>query len=206
MLRYLKRRVDRMLLRDPAFAFLFEPDTTGELVALDTETTGLDPWVDDIVSIAAVKIRGNTILTSERLELLIRPTMGMSAEAMAVHQLRPMDLRQGMTVDQGLDQLLRFVGSRPLVGYYVEFDVTMINKYLLDRLGISLPNRIVEVSGMFYDMKFRENPGRYVDLRFNTIVQELDLPVRAQHDALNDALLAAMMYLKLKRRRNGARR
>ena len=41
-------------------------------------------------------------------------------------------------------------------------------------------------------------PGGNIDLRFETIRQRLDLPRRAAHDAFNDALLTAMMYLRLK--------
>ena len=33
--------------------------------------------------------------------------------------------------------------------------------------------------------------------RFGTIRADLDLPEHAEHDAFNDALLAAMMYLRL---------
>lgn len=197
MWRPIRRQIDRLVLRDPAYRFMFEKDTTGELVALDCETTGLDPWVDDIVSIAAIKIRGNRICTSERLELLVKPSAKLRDDALKVHRLRPMDLAGGLAIEDALDTLLRFVGSRTLVGYYLEFDISMINKYLLQFLGIPLPHRYIEVSSLYYDKVFRRNPGRYVDLRFDTIAGALDLPARNRHDALNDALMAAMMYLKL---------
>ena len=197
MWRPIRRQIDRLILRDPAYKFMFEKDTTGELVALDCETTGLDPWVDDIVSVAAIKIRGNRICTSERLELLVKPTAELRDEALKVHRLRPMDLADGLAIEDALDRLLRFIGSRTLVGYYLEFDISMINKYLLEFLGVPLPHKYIEVSSVYYDKVFRRNPGRYVDLRFDTICRALDLPIREQHDALNDALMAAMMYLKL---------
>ena len=53
----IKRRVDRYLLRDPAFRFVFDEPAPGEAVAIDCETTGLDPRRDDIVTVAAVPIR-----------------------------------------------------------------------------------------------------------------------------------------------------
>ena len=57
-------------LADPAYAFLFDPPPPGEWVALDCETTGLNVRSDEIIAIGAVRIAGNRILASERLELL----------------------------------------------------------------------------------------------------------------------------------------
>jgi hypothetical protein len=57
----------------------------------------------------------------------------------------------------------------------------------------------VEVSRLYYDWRAGQlPPGANVDLRFETIRERLDLPRRAEHDAFNDALIAAMMYLRLK--------
>lgn len=197
MLRTLRRRLDKQRLRNPDYAFLFEPDQTGELVAIDCETTGLNPRTDHIISIAAVKIRDTEVLTSERLELLVRPPVSMTGENVAIHRLRPIDLAEGLEIMEALDRLLRFVGSRPLVGYYLKFDVAMVDKYLKRLVGFALPNKRIEVSSMYYDRVVRRHPGRYVDLTFNHILTDLGLPQWAQHDAFNDALMAALIYLKL---------
>ena len=60
-------------LADEHFAFMYDAPPADEWVALDCETTGLDVRHDQIVSIGAVRIVGNRLLTSERLELLVRP-------------------------------------------------------------------------------------------------------------------------------------
>ena len=64
-----------------------------------------------------------------------------------------------------------------------------------------LPNRRIEVSALYYDRKTKHLPGSNVDLRFQAIRADLDLPDLPEHDAFNDALLAAMMYLRLTGRR-----
>lgn len=188
----------RWMLQEPKFKFLWEPDTTGEVVALDCETTGLNLEVDEIVSICAIKIRGNQILTSERLELLIRPWVEIDHSAVRIHRLRPVDVANAQRAPDALEKFLYFIGSRPLVNYYISFDMAMINKYLKIMIGTTLPNRPIEVSSLYYDWKYRGQPYRQLDLRFETIVEELDLPYRDQHDAFNDALMAAMMYVKLR--------
>ena len=135
----LKREWMLYHLGDPRFRFMWDKPPPNEWVALDCETTGLNTKTDDIISIGAVRIRGNRVMTSERLELLVRPDkMKISAESVRVHRLREQDVAQGANIDDAMMQLMRFIGSRPLVGYYLEFDVAMINRVLFPILGLSL--------------------------------------------------------------------
>ena len=194
-------------LGDPEFAFMFDPPPPHEWVALDCETTGLNPRTDEIISIGAVRIVGERILTSERLELLVRPEKGVSAESVRIHRLRERDVASGIPRDEAMRRLLRFIGSRPLVGYYLEFDVAMIGRAVWPLLGMGLPQPKIEVSALYYDYKFRQLPpyqqqaNAEIDLRFATLMRDLQLPEREAHDALNDAVMAAMAFIKLRRLR-----
>lgn len=191
----------------PEFAFMFEPPPPDEWVALDCETTGLDPRRDEIVSIGAVRIVGERILTSQRLELLLRPHKGVSADSVRIHRLRERDLAGGLSSDAAMRQLMHFIGCRPLVGYYLEFDVAMLNRALWPMLGMGLPQPRIEVSALYHDYKFRQLPpwqqqgGASIDLRFDTLMRDLGLPRREAHDALNDAVMAALAFIKLRRLR-----
>lgn len=190
-------------LADPDFAFLYEPPPKGEWVALDCETTGLDVQRDKIISIGAVRIVGNRLLTSERLELLVRPERALKADSVRVHRLRESDVAQGIDSEQAIRRLLKFVGSRPLVGYFLEFDVAMLNREIWPLLGVRLPQPKIEVSAMYYDYRNRQLPaherGGTIDLRFATMMNQLDLPLRDAHDALNDAVMAGLAFIKLRR-------
>jgi DNA polymerase-3 subunit epsilon len=73
----------------------------------------------------------------------------------------------------------------------------MINKYLKPYLGITLPNRQIEVSGLYHDKKIKLIPDGVIDLRFDVMMKDLGLPIFGKHDALNDAVMTAMMYIKL---------
>jgi DNA polymerase III subunit epsilon len=198
MISWIRPKIDRLLLADRNYAFLFQPDKSGEIVSLDCETTGFNPMADDVISIAAVKIRGTRILASQAFRALIRPGAPMEASAIKVHQLREQDVARGRTMREVLPDFLRFVGSRPLVGYWIAFDVRMLNKYLFSLLNVHLPNRRIDVSKLYYDRKFGSAPpGTRIDLRYATILADLGLPSRAQHDAFEDALGAAESYLVL---------
>ena len=200
----LRRGWQRRQLTDPRWRFLLDEPPPNEWVALDCETTGLDTRHDEIVAIGAVRIVGQRILTSERLELLVRPEKGVSAESIRVHQLRQQDVEAGVPAEEAMRRLLRFIGPRPLVGYYLEFDVAMINRALKATLGLTLPQEKIEVSRLYYDHQFRQLPPYRqhdqadIDLRFATIMSELGLPTRDAHDALNDAVMAALAFIKLR--------
>jgi DNA polymerase-3 subunit epsilon len=123
----------------------------------------------------------------------------MRAEAIKVHLLRESDVEIGAPIETVIPRFLTFVGGRPLVGYYLEFDVGMVNKYLRGLLGIELPNPMIEVSKLYYERKYGDAPpGSVIDLSFRAILNDLDLPALDQHDAFNDALMTGMMYLKLR--------
>jgi DNA polymerase-3 subunit epsilon len=200
MLKPLKHWWYRRQLKDPAYAFLFDAPPTGEWVSIDCETTGLDRQKDHIISIGAVRIRQQTVCTSERLDILIRPPEGQSfkGDSVRIHQLREEDVRtHGLPPEEAARQLLTFIGARPLVGYYLEFDVAMLNRLVAPLIGIPLPNQQHEVSGMYYDLKHRQNPDGHIDLRLTPIMNELALPQRHAHNAVNDATMAALAFIKL---------
>ena len=206
----LRRGWQQRQLQQSEWRFLVDTPPAGEWVSLDCETTGLNTRTDEIIAIGAVRIAGDRILTSERLELLVRPEKGVSAESIRVHRLREQDVAAGLPLAEAMQRLLHFIGPRPLVGYYLEFDVAMINRALKSTLGLTLPQPKIEVSALYHDHKFRQLPPYQqhdqadIDLRFATIMSELGLPTREAHDALNDAVMAALAFIKLRRLRGEA--
>ena len=189
-------------LKDPAYQHLFDPPPPGEWVSIDCETTGLDRERDQIISVGAVRIVGQKVITSERLELLVQPDVGSSpltADSVRIHQLRSADLQaHGLPAAEVARRVLDFIGSRPLVGYFLEFDVAMLNRLVRPLLGIPLPQPQIEVSGLYYDVKYRQNPNAHIDLRLATLMADLGLPERKAHNAVNDATMAALAFIKLR--------
>ncbi|MDD5359796.1 MAG: 3'-5' exonuclease [Sulfurovaceae bacterium] len=184
-------------LKDSRFEFLFEGNSD-EIVVFDTETTGLNPKIDDIVSIGAVKIKDNKILLDSSFEIYIKQKQAISSESIKVHQIRNCDLHEALELEDAIDKFLYYIGNAKLVGYYLEFDVAMINKYIKKMYGIKLPNQQEEVSAIYYDKKINSIPQGNIDLRFDTITKNLDLPPLKAHNAINDAIMTAIIYLKLK--------
>lgn len=195
-----QRARERKKLTDSHYDFLFQ-EHADELVSFDCETTSLEVKEAEIISIGAVKIRGNQILTSESFYVLVKPEGMMEASNVTIHGLRPKDLSEGISVQEALRQFLDFVGGRPVVGYFLEYDVAMVNKFLKPMLGIKLPNKQIEVSSIYYRQEVQKKfYDSYVDMRMAPMIRKLGIPDLPRHDALNDSINVAMMYLALQAR------
>ena len=198
LLQGLRRHVGLASLADPGFAFLFDPGPAGEVVSLDCETTGLDIRRDQVISVAAVMVRGQRIITSGRFEAVVRPDLMPREDSIKVHQLRASDVAAGRPMEEVLPGLLRFIGGRPLLGYYIDFDIAMLDRHVRAMLRVGLPNQRIELSGLYYERKYGDAPpGTVLDLRFAAMLRDLGIPDLGQHDAGRDAVMVAMMYLQL---------
>ncbi len=194
----IRRQINRFALNDKRLLSMFDPSPEGEAISIDCETTGFDPWIDDVISVAAIPIKGGRIETSKAFRAVIRPDAEMRADAIKIHQLRAADVKNARPMREVLPDLLDFIGPRPLVGYWIDFDCSMLDKSLLAQYNFRLPNRRIEVSKLYFDRKYgNAPPGTQIDLSFKEIRRDLGIPDLAAHDAFNDALMAAEMYVML---------
>ncbi len=193
----LKRSWNRRGLNDENDGWMFEPYSGAEVVVFDTEATGLNTKKDAVLSIGAVKVKGDRILTSESFEIFLKPSKEISVESIKIHHIRPCDLEHALEPLEGAKKFLDFIGNRPLVGYYLEFDMAMMNRLIKPWLGCELPHKQIEISGLYFDKKIALIPQGNIDLRFDTILRDLNIPRMGQHNALNDAIMTAMVYIKL---------
>ncbi len=197
-LKPLRVALDRRRHKDGPWASLFEPYKGEDVISLDCETTGPDPATAGILSVAAVPIRGQRIVTSEALDLKALPESEIERDAIRVHRLRRQDLADGQPVEKVLEQLLTFVGNRPIMGYNVRFDAAVLDRHIKPRLGFRLPNRRVELSDVYLS-RCRNVEGQAADLRLETIAGSVGLPApRGRHTAMTDAVFVAAVYVRLK--------
>ncbi len=199
MLRQLRRYADRYRHAHGPYGHLFLPYEGKDVVALDCETTGLDSRHAELVSIAAVPVRGGRVCNSESMDVHFQAPASLTSESITIHRLRPVDLDEGEEVAETLESLLAFIGNRPVVGWCIDFDVAMINRYLRPLLGFDLPNATIELSALYQKKMRYWQPDIEPDLRFEAMAKNLQVPMMARHSARGDAVTAALMYLQLQR-------
>jgi DNA polymerase-3 subunit epsilon len=194
----IKQYFNQKNLKDSNYNYLFEPYVGDEYVCFDCETTGLNPKNAEIISIGAIIIKSNKIIHSKKFERFAKTIKPLSHESIKIHHIRECDIENALDIDDVIDEFLEFIGNRPLVGYFLEFDCAMIDRYVKPKLGITLPNKKIEVSSLYYDKMIKNYPQGNIDLRFDIIMDKLSLPRLGKHDAINDVIMTSMIFLKLK--------
>ncbi|SEM08995.1 3'-5' exonuclease [Halomonas caseinilytica] len=199
MFKALRRAADRRRHADGRYGWLFQPYTGDEMVAVACRATEPDSGHGEPVAIAAVRLQGDRVLTSESLDLHVRRPEGLTAESVRRHGLRGVDLDEGEALGVALEQLLDFVGNRPLVGWHLEDELAMLNRGLRPRFGFDLPNAAIDVAHLFQRRQRYRHPQLEGRPRFEEAAERLDVPMMGRHSALGDAVTTALMYLRLAR-------
>ena len=200
MLEGIRQAWSKYQLKNSDFQFLYERAPDDDWVCFDCETTGLDPAKDKIISLSAIKIRGREIVTSETLNLRFKQQESINPDSIVIHRLRNIDIELGLEELDGIKQFLQFIGSRPLVGYYLEFDVAMINAVIKPWLGLKLPNKQTDISTFYTKLFYKpllKAEHEVFDLSFKAMLKKCDIPFLSAHDAFNDALMTAMLCVKM---------
>jgi len=198
MFKSIKRYLNKKALKDERYSYLLDDYSGNEYVVFDCETTGLDVKNDEIISIGAVVVKNNKIELSKSFYMFAKSSKKLSYESIKIHKIRECDLKEAKEIDEVIEQFLDFIKNKTLVGYYLEFDIAMVNRYIEPKVGFKLPNKTIEVSELYYKKMLKKYPNGNIDLKFNTILNRLNLPHLVKHNALNDAIMTALIFLKLK--------
>jgi DNA polymerase-3 subunit epsilon len=164
-------------------------------IALDTETTGLDPSSGHrVVEIGCVEMVGH-IRTGNHFHTYINPERDMPREAENIHGLSSEFLKDKPTFKIVARAFLEFIGDAPLVIHNASFDLKFLN-FELNALDLPLIDFTRATDTVLIARKmFPGSPANLDALckRFN-----IDLSARTKHGALLDAELLADVYLELK--------
>ncbi len=163
-------------------------------IALDTETTGMDPTTGDrIIEIGAVELL-NHIPTGKNLQLYINPEREIPAEATAVHGITNEFVADKPVFAQVYVEFLDFIKGAKLIIHNAEFDMKFLNWELAQvghkALGWS---NVIDTLGLARK-KFPGSPANLDALCRRLSIDNSD---RTYHGALLDSELLAEVYLEL---------
>ena len=106
-----------------------------EIVVFDTETTGLNVFQDDIIEIAAIRIKGGEVV-GEPLDLYIEtdkpilPMLGDKENPMYAIYHEKMSTGELHSPSDALRRFLAYVGSSPILGHNANYDYNIVDNNL----------------------------------------------------------------------------
>ena len=106
-----------------------------EIVVFDTETTGLNVFQDDIIEIAAIRIKGGEVV-GEPLDLYIEtdkpilPMLGDKENPMYAIYHEKMSTGELLSPSDALQRFLAYVGTSPILGHNANYDYNILNNNL----------------------------------------------------------------------------
>jgi predicted DnaQ family exonuclease/DinG family helicase len=154
-----------------------------DLVALDLETTGFDPAVDRIVEIGAARVHLNedgAVTLGERFTTFVDPGAALGAAITRLTGIRDEDLAGAPSPAEALAKLDAFLGSAPVLGHNVGFDLGF-----LERGGLPSRDRLdtVELASILMPTA--------PTYALQALAAASEIHPEAAHRALHDAMTCA---------------
>ena len=168
---------------------------SNRFVVLCTETTGLNPDKDVILSIGSFSVINNSILIGDSFEIFFAQYKffhdnGISNEFTVESKMKKMGEADG------IQAFIEFIGNAILVGHHIDFDVEMIN-VALERLNCGrLKNEALDIDIMYRKLHDINNK----QFSLEELCTIYNIPKSDRNSSSEDAYKIALLFLKLKSR------
>lgn len=161
-----------------------------DFVAIDIETTGLDPSRDEIIELAATRFKSGKI--EDQFSTLVKPHRGMPKYIEFLTHINPDDLSTAPEAKIALKDLFSFVGDSVLVGHNVPFDIGFINYHSALNKGAVLTNKFwdtQEISRVYFPF--------VSDHKLSTMLKFFHITPEAAHRATADAEASGLLLIAM---------
>jgi DNA polymerase III subunit epsilon len=172
------------------------PVSEVELLALDVETTGLDPASDHLLSLGWVPVVGGRVVLAEARELRVRPPEGVDVgDSATLHRLTDDNLSDATPLSEALPPLLEALHERVLLAHHASLEVEFVAAAARTSYGTRPRLTAVDTLALQRRLHADEHGEVAGSLRLDAARGVYGLPRYAAHDALTDAVAAAELFL-----------
>ncbi len=167
-------------------------------VVLDSETTGLDPRHDRLITIGSVAVRAGEIRIDDSFDALIR--VDENTSAVAVHGVTRDESRGGIEEPEALERFLDYVRDGVIVGHHIGHDVATFDAGYERHWGMRLLNRSMDTMDLTLHL---EQDGAFAgrppirQFTLDALSEMFDVIPHDRHTAGGDAFITAQVLLRL---------
>jgi DNA polymerase-3 subunit epsilon len=169
-------------------------------VVLDSETTGLNPRTDRIITIGAVAVQNGEILLDDSFEALLK--LSLNTSAVTVHGVTRDESRRGIEETEALEMFLDYLKDGVIVGHHIGHDVATFNAAYERHWGLQMSNRSLDTMDLTLHLEragaFLGRP-RIREFTLDALCDMFGVIPHDRHTAGGDAFITAQVFLRLRR-------
>jgi len=177
-----------------------KPTDEVRFVVLDTETTGLDPRKDRIITIGAVGVEDGQINLADSFEAMLKVEYNKSS--VTVHGVTRDEAREGMDEPAAIEAFVNYLRDGVIVGHHIGHDVTVLSYALERHFGCTLKNRSLDTMDLTLHL---EKDGAFAGgstaqgFSLDALCDLFGVAPHDRHTAGGDAFITAQIFLRLLR-------
>ena len=185
------------------FATTWSDDTPIDrvrFIALDSETTGLNPLTDRLITIGAVAVQDGEIVLEDSFEAMLQ--VSRNTAAVAVHGITRDQTRGGLEEPEALRLFLDYLQDGVIVGHHIGHDISTLNVGYQRHWGFDLLNRSLDTMDLTLHL---ERAGAFAGrppiahFTLDSLCEMFGVTPHDRHTADGDAFLTAQVFLRLVR-------
>ncbi|MFH1514758.1 MAG: 3'-5' exonuclease, partial [bacterium] len=158
-----------------------------DFVAIDLETTGLDPSHSDIIEVGATKFSGGVEVG--HFKSLIRPTRSLPDRISALTGLTAGELDWAKNFSEVVPDFIKFIDNLPIVAHNAEFDMGFL-KEKLPRVKHEIPTNAIWDNLKLGVLLFPELDSYALD----SLAEIFGIPVEKSHRASEDCIVTGRLF------------
>jgi DNA polymerase III subunit epsilon len=171
------------------------PWRDAQYAALDFETTGLDLRTDAVVSFGVAPVEGGRIRMAGAVHQLIEPDVPPSPRSQTIHELRPQDLAGSPRLEEARETLAAALEHRYLLVWFAEVEVSFLRATFGGRAR-TWRRRTIDVRNLAIVIDGAPRSARTeLGYALTSTARRFGVPVANPHEAFDDALVTAQLFL-----------
>ncbi|RCS69984.1 exonuclease domain-containing protein [Vibrio casei] len=164
-------------------------------LALDFETTGLNPEKDHILSIGTVPMFNSKIDIGMARHVYLNRSEGINSESAVINHIVPEMLEGGHELDQAMDKLFAMMRGKVVLVHGAVVEKQFIDHYVQQKFGIvQLPVIWIDTLKIEKALTYIQHP-ESCSYQLSDVREKHHLPVYPAHNALIDAISCAELFL-----------